>query len=39
MQVMATLELPGDYTMVVTSPSGTTSNAFAFHVNRSTAVR
>ena len=35
MQVMATLELPGDYTMVVTSPGGVTSNAFAFHVNRS----
>jgi hypothetical protein len=34
MQVMATLELPGDYTMVLTSSSGVTSNTFAFHVNR-----
>lgn len=39
MQVMATLELPGDYTMVLTSSSGVTSNAFAFHVNRSAAHR
>ena len=39
MQVMATLELPGDYTMVVTSPGGVTSNAFAFHVNRSVEPR
>ena len=36
---MATLELPGDYTMVVTSPAGATSNAFAFHVNRSVEPR
>ena len=39
MQVMATLELPGDYTMVITSASGVTSNAFSFHVNRAAAVR
>jgi hypothetical protein len=39
MQVMATLELPGDYTMVLTSASGVTSNAFAFHVNRAAAQR
>ena len=39
LQVMATLELAGDYTMVITSSSGVTSNAFAFHVNRSAALR
>ena len=39
MQVMATLELPGDYTMVLTSPSGVTSNTFGFHVNRSAPHR
>jgi uncharacterized protein YfaS (alpha-2-macroglobulin family) len=31
-QVTVTLELPGDYSVVVTNPPGTPSNSFGFRV-------